>query len=234
MTLQEIVTTATLLILGIGAQTATAQEFCSLNNPHIVTTANTASMKVSIACSVTSSPTTVRYPNGPLYIGVTLYKVDDQRLRTLVVPIVEDQVEHVYVKPVEFTRPANSQEIEIPLVAVGTNTHILMAVWDKKQNCAASNQADGCGTAGATFGETDAFLLPIPVDTWPRPVCNIAGLERSGFFNWVETEGDFGGPQVPDRYRSMLNANDCFMRFPNRAGLGYSVRRWRAQPLATR
>jgi len=74
----------------------------------------------------------------------------------------------------------------------------------------------GCKTSGVKLGDMDSFELPIPIDAWPRPVCNVEQLTSRGFFRWAETEGDFGGPQVPERFATMLATNDCFLRFPGR------------------
>jgi hypothetical protein len=224
-----VLAAASVALVALGWTSADANEQCRLDKPTV--TRSPAQLKVSVVCQPAQSPATVRYPSGPLYIGVTLYKVDTPGLHDRVVPIVEDRVEHTYVKPAGFSRPSASQEITVPLGNLGANTHILVAIWDKKTDCPADSQSEGCKVAGATFGDLDSFELPIPVDAWPRPVCNVQQLTRSGFFQWVATDGDFGGPQVPDKYSSMLQANDCFMRFENRAGLGFSVRQWRAQPL---
>jgi hypothetical protein len=210
---------------------AQAQEHCRLDNPQVISDR----LEVTVACQQASSNQTVRYPAGSLSVGVTLYKIPESGLRNKVVPVVEDDtVEFAYVKPTEIERPTTPKKVVIPLGALGNKTHILLAVWDKKSACAAGDQTEGCTKAGVRLGEIDAFELPIPIDAWPRPVCNVEQLTSRGFFRWVETEGDFGGPQVPERFATMLATNDCFMRLPDRPGLGFSVRRWRAQPLPSR
>ena len=221
---------ASLASLAIMVQLAEAQEHCRLDNPQVTRSAGGGQLKVSVACQQAPSAETVRYPAGTLHLGVTLYKVQP-RLRNTPVPVTDEEVEHTYVKPVEITRPTSPREIVVPLGNIGANTHILLAVWNSKKRCNSGDRNPGCTVAGGTLGDTDSFQLPIPVDAWPRPICNVAELTSSGFFRWVQKEGDFGGPRVPDNYAEMLEGNDCFMRFADRPGLGFSVRRWRAQPL---
>src|SRR5258706_2746562 len=212
-----------------------AQEHCRLDNPQVASVSGAYQLKVTVACQQTASVQTVRYPSGPVSIGVTLYKIPEQGLRNRVVPVVENNVEFKdYVRPIEIGRPATSKEVVISLGDLGSNTHILLAVWDKSAACSADDSSAGCKTSGVKLGDMDSFELPIPIDAWPRPVCNVEQLTSRGFFRWAETEGDFGGPQVPERFATMLATNDCFLRFPGRPGLGYSVQRWRAQPLPIR
>jgi len=209
-----------------------AQENCRLDNPQVVREQGGAQLKVRITCQPARAPGTLRYPAGKLYLGVTLYSVEDPRLRGAVVPIVErsGHLTPTYVAPVEFTRPGASQALTLPLGDLGANTHILVAVWDKRNACSDPNSA-ACRVARATLGRTDSFGMPIPIDTWPRPVCDVERLTRNGFFNWVDTDGVIA-PDVPDEVSIALQTNDCWMRQRDGLGLGYSVRQWRAQPLS--
>jgi hypothetical protein len=227
------------IALSLPITSVQAQEHCRLDNPQVVSASGAYQLKVTVACQQAASAQTVRYPAGPLSIGVTLFKIPLPGLRNRVVPVVEseaavDDVTFTYIPSVEIGRPAATKEVAIPLGDVGTNTHILLAVWDKSTKCDAGDQSKGCTTSGVKLGEMDSFELPVPIDAWPRPVCNVEQLASRGFFRWAETEGDFGGPQVPERFAKIMATNDCFMRFPNRPGLGFSVLRWRAQPLPNR
>jgi hypothetical protein len=228
---------AVVTIVG-GAARSHAQEYCRIENPQVVRGASSA-LNVRISCKPNPASGTVRYPAGKLYLGVTLYALEDVGLRNAIVPIIEGSTSFTYVIPVEFTRPGANAALTVPLGDLGANTHVLVAVWDKRTACSdvggGNDQAPdpdsaACRVAGATLGRTDSFGMPIPIDAWPRPICNVGRLTQNGFFHWVETDGVVAS-DLEDFVRTSMGSNDCWMRQADGLGLGYSVRQWRAQPI---
>ena len=204
-------------------------ENCEIAEVKITGKRSAAKLAVTIACAATSRESSVLYPAGPLYLGVSLFKVDGASLRDLVIPY-EDNGNAQYVPHREIVRKDGRHRYEIDMGNMSDLTHILIAVWDKQNKC--RPEGSSCLAGSLTLGDVDEWGMPIPIDAWPRPVCDVKRLAKSGFFEWVVEDGDLGGTRVPDKYDSMLSANDCWIRFPKRGGLGYSVRRWRLAPMS--
>jgi hypothetical protein len=207
-----------------------AAEHCFLENPRVIVAAE-AKLAVTLRCKPTPTENSVRYPVGKLYLGVSLYNVTDDRLRRTTVRLESEWAQGRDILPIEIVRPDSAQEVTFPLGNIQNWTHFQIAVWDQKNECRQDVEVSDCRSSGFTLGAVDDSQLPIPVDAWPRPICNVTQLKANGFFAWVEREGQLGDPEMDDRYRTAYAVNDCWKRFPNRLGLGYSVRRWRVGPL---
>jgi len=178
------------------------------------------SSKSQLLVSKTASVQTVRYPSGPLSIGVTLYKIPEQASETGSFRLSKTtSSSRTMSGPIEIGRPATSKESSFPWAIWEAYPHPPGGV-GQSAACSADDSSAGCKTSGVKLGDMDSFELPIPIDAWPRPVCNVEQLTSRGFFRWAETEGDFGGPQVPERFATMLATNDCFLRFSRPPGFG--------------
>lgn len=222
-------------LVSINFAPASGQENCRLLEAKILRGQGGHQLKTGIACQDATGPDHVRYPAGPLFVGLSLYRIEQPAIRKAITRFHEwsgTPWTRTNIVPIELPRPAGLREISFELGDAGAFTHFVVAVWDQKNPCQPDTaEAESCAKAGGTLGFVDSLDLPVPVDTWPRPVCDVRQLTNSGFFEWVERAGDVAGSAVPDRYRSMLHANDCWTRFADRPGLGYSLRQWRLQPM---
>jgi hypothetical protein len=197
----------------------------------VTTAAAGASLTMTVHCDAAQSARSVRYPTGQLYVGATLYKLDDGSLRTATTRM-ERAADGRDLPSIEITRPDSTRDVTFALGNIGDWTHYLVAVWDKKNVCKPDDDNPACKTFGFTLGAVDDTEFPIPVDTFPRPACNVAQLTSLGYFDAVE-KGDIqlGGQDLDDKFVNAYALNDCWKRFANRPGLGYSVRRWTIAPL---
>jgi hypothetical protein len=201
-----------------------AQEHCRLEGPP---TLAAGQLKVKVTCQANATAQTVRYPAGPLHLGISLYKLDNSLAR-VVAPLRDDgNGDALHLDAQEFRRPARSAELTFRLPANITQSHILVAIWDQKNPC--SEPSARCGSSGHTLGKVDPNELPIPVDVWPRPVCNIASLQARGYFAWSAT-AEMGAPDADDEMKSLARVNDCWMRDASWPGLGVSLQQWRVAP----
>lgn len=159
------------------ASPAIAAQFCSLGQP----TLRGTSLTVPLNCATTASETAVSYPATALFVGATLYRLE-AGLQGKVAPLRSP--EEAYDLPA-VTVPAGRapREVTFDLGNAAGFTHLLVAVRDKKTECAnGAEGSGGCGKYHYTLGRTDRLDMPIPVDAWPRPICNKMELERAGFF----------------------------------------------------
>ena len=206
---------------------------CYLRSPSLIHTEGAMTIRVTLACEETSSDLAIPYPEGPLYIGIDLYNIRDLRLQRSTLLVGDLDVDYdilAPIAPVTLNKLNKTQDIDIKLGDAKGATHFMLAVWDKRRACRRDDHYD-CKIVKYVYGDVDGFGFPVPVDVLPRPVCDVQTLERKGFFKWVATEGDPAGVAMPDEYGASFADNDCFTRLKHRLGLGYSVRRWRVEPL---
>jgi hypothetical protein len=213
------------IVAAMSFQPLRAQEHCRLQAPAL----SINQIRLKITCQNGANDQTVPYPAGPLYVGVSLYHLENSALAKSVAPLTNyDENATLHLMPQEISRPTQSTELTFQRPPNVTQTHILVVVWDQKNSCDQNN--DGC-PIGFTLGKVDADELPIPVDAWPKPICDVAKLGRSGFFKWSET-GELGGRDVPDQYQTMYLTNDCWKYDASWPGRRVSFRRWRVAPLS--
>ena len=206
----------------IAAASAAAAQHCLLDAP----TLSAGQLKVKLACQATAGPQTVPYPEGPLYVGVSLYKGPGAAARSST--RLNDESGALHVAAQEIRRPAASAELTFRLPANLTQTHMLIAVWDQKNTC--SNNDPRCGRLGYTLGKVDGDGNPVPVDAWPVPACNVASLQSRGYFTWSET-ANWGSPAEDEEMMDLARLNDCWIRNAQWPGRGLSYRKWRVAPL---
>jgi hypothetical protein len=212
----KVVIAAILFPLPDGA--SRAEEYCRLERPTI----NAHQLEVKVTCEAKANAETVRYPVGPLYVGVSLFTLDPGLARA-VAPYI-DNGEGLDLEAQEIRRPTQSAELSFQIPPNISQTHILVAVWDRKNKCA------NCGSRTHTFGRVDGSGLPIPVDVWPPPICDVAKLRARGYFAW-SAGASLGDPEDMTSEMGMLaDANDCWMHNAKWPGRGVSYLRWRVAP----
>jgi hypothetical protein len=182
---------------------------------------------VKLTCQQTPAGQTVSYPAGQLYVGLSLYKLP-ANVRQAVAPLKSENNEGAYhADAQEIPRPATSVELTFRLPSNLTQTHMLLAVWDQKNECSDDGR---CGALRYTLGKVDRNENPIPVDAWPVPVCNVATLQARGFFAWSQS-AEWETPGEDGDMMSLARLNDCWMRDSTWPGRGLSYRQWRVAPL---
>jgi hypothetical protein len=202
-----------------------AQEQCRIEKPAI----NGSEIKVGLHCQESAEVGTLIYPPGPLYVGVSLYTLEAE-LAGAEAEIVDDAGTPVDLPAQEIMRPSGATELVFPVAELGGSTHMLVAIWDQKNECPADH-GGRCSAFGYTLGATDDLWFPFPVDAWPRPVCDVEKLAAAGFFDWAAGESDINEHAVPARLDTLFRTNFCWTRDPDRPGLGVSIRQWRVAPL---
>lgn len=216
-------------------QAAEAATFCALTAPTLETAGGKSQLKVAVACSDTATPGTVPYPEGDLYVGASLYKID-QGLEGKIIStgIYGDaDPEHILdLKAIELHNVAGTIPVTFDIANPDQYTHVLIAVWSQKDSCPPDQvtATNGCADFGYTLGPADWYGMPIPIDASPRPVCDKEALTANGYFNWVSESGDPTGNTMPEEFSDSFNLNDCWENTGD-VGLGYSVRRWRVGPI---
>jgi hypothetical protein len=208
-----------------------AESYCELGAPIIRKDGDHYRLKVAVTCSQTRKGLAVEYPDGSLYVGASLYRVD-AGLAGKIVPFTTPGSEtDVDLMPAELHLTQGRTEVEFEIDSLADSTHLLIAVWDQKNPCSSDAAAsDRCQTFGYTLGATDDFGMPIPIDAWPRPVCHRESLIADGFFSWVKEGGDPSGHAMPDEFTDDYALNDCWS-LVDAKGLGFSVRQWRIGPI---
>lgn len=205
-------------------QSTQAQEHCKLNTPAFAT----GQVKVKITCQANADAQTAPYPAGTLYIGVSLYKLQAD-LAGSVAPFRDMGAEDAAHLPAqEFPGRTATSELVFRIPANAGQTHILVAVWDVKNACSPPGQ-EGCPAVGYTLGRVSDEQLPIPVDAWPRPACDVSKLRTQGFFQW-SFDAELG-MEVPDQFETLYRTNDCWTYNQGWPGRGVSFRRWRVAPI---
>ena len=207
-----------------------AGDYCSIMAPTLRKESAAYRLVIPVTCADTKTGSAVKYPGGRLYVGATLYRLDP-RVRGKVSPLKTSKTsEGTDLPAVELTGRPVKRELVLDAGPHPDATHVVVAVWDKKNPCSAETENPGCAKFGYTLGRIDdQFEMPIPVDAWPRPICNKAALVTSGFFEWVESAGDPSGMNAPE-WANEIRLNDCWSSVQT-DGLGYSIRRWRAGPI---
>ncbi len=216
------------LIVSVGSAHATTS--CALGPARL--------QETRLILPVTCGPAAraVPYPDGPLHIGATLYRMPSG-LRGRVAPLPSAELapgDTLHLPSITFTAGPALRELSFDAAGATGFTHLLVAIWDQKNVCEADgNSESGCSRFQYSLGRVDAAEFPIPVDAWPRPICDKQGLQAAGFFRWVEREGDPAGMAAPSPFDRMFTLNDCYAA-TGPVGLGFSVRRWRVAPLPAR
>ncbi len=207
------------------SHSAFAQEHCRLEPP----TRAGGQLKIKLTCHDNADAQTVRYPAGPLHVGVSLYKLPGS-LGQVIAPF-QDEGESgaLHLDAQEIRRPRGSNELTFRMPANVSQTHVLVAVWDQKNSCT-PRTSTYCGPSRQTFGKVDRYQQPVPVDAWPIPICDVAALQARGYFKWSAT-ADWGAPSEDEEMMTLARLNDCWMQDPQWPGRGLSYRQWRVAPL---
>jgi hypothetical protein len=225
---------AAVLILAVQAHVHAGQ-FCTLDTPLLRSEAGRNRLVTSLKCVGSADKRELLYPEGELFIGATLFRAGDgYKTTSLIYDSVKapmewaaaDGKEPVDLDAVVTRATPGSTEIAFQIPSGPAFTHVQLVVWDKKNGCAGDSS---CPKSGYTLGKSDEDALPIPVDTWPRPVCNEKKLVDSGYLT-KEGPGDPAGVALTSGDTAAFELNDCYRLVPG-SGLGYSLRRWRIGPL---
>ena len=207
--------------------TLLASPFCSLGAPKF----QADDFSVPIQCGEAKALGALPYPAGPLYVGATLYKLP-KALRDKVSPLSDSEDVQSFDLPMQAFDKAGSTAVKFNLHGLSGYTHALVVVWDQKNTCENEYDANsGCARFHYSLGRVDDQSFPIPIDAWPRPVCDKERLKQAGFFKWTKEDGDPSGLTAPRYLENFFLLNDCFTDTGD-LGLGYSVRRWRVGPLS--
>lgn len=208
----------------VAAVSSASAQHCQLDAPTLAA----AQLKVKLNCQPAAGPQTVPYPDGPLFVGVTLYKLPSSAARAITRLNDDAGSAPLHVAAQEIRRPEKSAELTFRLPANVTQTHVLVAVWDQKNAC--ENDDRACRRMGHTLGKADGDGNPVPVDAWPAPACNIGSLDSRGYFKWSEN-AMWGAPSEDEDMMSLARLNDCWIRNAAWPGRGLSYRKWRVAPL---
>ncbi|MEA2886571.1 MAG: hypothetical protein QOD11_931 [Bradyrhizobium sp.] len=225
---------ASIIMIGAGLPTTAVAKYCSLNPPTIQKSDATR-LYVRIRCDDAASETTVNYPQSSLYVGATVFRLS-KGLEEKIAPSrypPDGDTNYLDLKAVEWSTDSGEQEISFEIPRGTIYSHVLLAVWDIKEDCDRQfmGNKNGCSLFKYTLGRVDDSELPIPIDAWPRPICDKNKLQREGFFKWVKGEGLLMTEgEMPTRFRSIFRLNDCWQLTGSDTGLGYSVHRWRVGP----
>jgi hypothetical protein len=214
---------------------AKAGQFCTLDAPSVRTEAGHNLLVTSLRCVASEGKQRLAYPEGELFVGATLFRAKDEykaaQLRyddeSNIRWAAADGKEPVGLEAVVSHAAPGNTEIKFQIPSGRIFTHVLLAVWDKKNECAGDSS---CPKSGYTLGKSDDDGLPVPIDTWPRPVCNKEKLIESGYLT-TEGPGDPAGVALNAGGTAAFDLNDCYRLVPG-SGLGYSLRRWRVGPLS--
>lgn len=224
-------TCLTIVIALCTCRAASAGQFCILETPSLQTTAGGIDVVVTVKCSAAAGDSALPYPDGTLYVGATVFRADPG-LKGKTLPFDswkdDERMQPTHLPAVEVRAVSGPIKATFHLPQIGANTHISIAVWDQKNAC--KGQSD-CPEIGYTLGRADDDGMPIPIDTWPRPVCRKAKLIASGYLTSSGPVDPSGHVLEGSAARDFLS-NDCY-RLVKSDGLGYSLRRWRIGPLPT-
>lgn len=204
---------------------AHAQEFCRLEKPAV----SGGQISVKISCQAAADERSVRYPAGSLFVGLSLFTLEDAPAGQITTYALRLEDSPTHLPAQEIKRPATSADVLFK-VPPGKHTHFLVAVWDHKHTCAGK---EGCPSVGYTLGKLDKDDLPVPVDAWPTPACDVAKLKGGGFF--AATAKEYLGEKpsaVEDKFPVELETNDCWMQNANWPGRGVSYKRWKLAPVS--
>jgi hypothetical protein len=184
-------------------------------------TPDATQVKVTLDCAEDRREGDLTYPNGQLYLGMSLFEVPGEEGP---VHVKSGGGREHFVTPivVEFGAGDRTASLRIAPMPSGA-THYVIALWAETSECVEA-AADVC------FGPFDRDLFPIPLDTYPRPDCDIEVLADSGYFSWAES-GDPSGYQAEEPIKSLFNEVDCYRGFQSEFGLGVSLKSWKLAPL---
>jgi hypothetical protein len=223
------------MVLALTVQThAQAGQFCTLNAPSMRSEAGHDRLVTSLTCVGSAAKNELPYPEGELFVGATLFRASEKFKDTLLrydsrQPMewaATDGKEPVDLEAIVTHAALGNTEIAFQIPSGRAFTHVQLAVWDKKNTCDGDSD---CPKSGYTLGRFDENRLPIPIDTWPRPVCSKTKLIESGYLT-KEGPGDPAGVALTSGDTAAFDLNDCY-RLVSGADLGYSLRRWRVGPL---
>lgn len=205
-----------------------AASYCQLSGPSLGKMDGNSSIQIKLNCSDKETNGSIAFPPGEIYVGATLYKLASQKKGDKY-PVVIDQgreanAEEQLDLPAQAITVNNAETaINFPVAKPERYTHVVIAAWSKKEAC------ENCPAPGYTLGPVDDELkLPLPLDAFPRPNCDVKKMTESGFFQEAR---DISGYILQDEFQLLYMANDCWSKSGLPYGLGYTVRRWRAYPL---
>jgi len=215
---------------------ARANQFCALDAPSLRMEGGSPRLVATLKCAGAASKQQLRYPDGELFVGATLFRASEKYKSTTSLRydsmkaaewVASDAQDPVDLDAFAIHTAAGPTEIVFQIPAGPAFTHVLLAVWNRKNECAGDSD---CPKFGYTLGTPDEDGLPVPIDTWPRPVCDKAKLIDSGYLT-TDGPGDPAGVALTSsEFTAMFELNDCY-RLIEGDGLGYSLRRWRVGPL---
>jgi hypothetical protein len=204
-----------------------AQQTCRLGPPAV----SAGQVSVPLSCrNGASDAGGVAYPAGTLFAGLTLFTLANASAGEAVYSDFDPgETSHLHL-PAQEIKASGSSSIVFKFTP-GKHTHFLVAVWDRKTACTKSPDNE-CPSLGYTLGRVDAGQLPMPIDVWPAPVCDVAKLSRRGFFA-VTAKEELGAlpSEVFQSFRTEYLTNDCWTYDPKLPGRGMSLRQWRLAPL---
>lgn len=211
-----------LLFAILGSWAAAAEADCRLDQPRFVGEGTEARVVVSLDCVEGAQSGYARYPDGPLYVGMSIFALPDTVGEASAVAMGEEY----NVEAVEIASVNNDAEAVLLIGPLDPAlTHYVIAVWAEVTECAFI-AADRC------FGPFDDLLYPVPVDTWPQPVCDRQALRDIGYFDYTSDPGvDPSGFQAPAAVQEAFYSADCFREAQSDFGLGLSLKSWRLAPL---
>ncbi len=209
------------LFLGLAPPVARAETFCRLMPPEVRRDGNALELAVTLGCRDAAEAGFLSYPTGqPIYIGASLFQAEGGEVDVQ----VRDDAGGVGLPFATLEAVADGASVVLRLdEAPEGMTHFVVAAWLEQVECTWCE-----GPVG--LGPIDKDLFPMPLDTYPRPHCDVDALEAIGYFDWAST-GDPSGFVAPDEIADVFHDVDCFRRFPDGPGLGLSLKAWRAAPL---
>ncbi len=205
---------------------AVAYAGCELAEPKFRENAGTMSVEVMLNCSNTERVNDLIYPNGVLHVGMSLVELPSEQGTVSIQLNGSEPKEHLVAPAqIDFGAGERSATLELGAVPAGA-THYVVALWSEESECVDL-------PAMVCFGPVDDDLFPIPLDTYPRPVCDRDELSAKGYFDWA-LHGDPSGYQSDQTIKDLFYSVDCYRGNQSEYGLGVSLKRWRVAPLPNR
>ena len=199
------------------------ERYCRIDPPDIQRQEASLTLTVNLACRDSAGEDFLRYPpNGPIYIGASLFGINNDGNDE---SISDDAGGH----PVPFEvldEIADGASVTLRLAETPREaSHFVIAAWTQKMACVYCEEPVG-------FGPVDEDLFPMPLDSYPRPRCDLEALDTIGYFDWTY-QGDPSGYTAPAEIQEAFDKVDCYRVNFTRPGLGLSLKSWRVAPLAT-
>ncbi len=213
-----------LCLLAAAARSAAAEEgpYCRIAEPEVTSEGMSLAIAVTVECSRTPAEGLLRYPaEGPYYLGASLVQRPGREGEEISVSFFEEESDLPFVTLEQLEGTATAR-LRLEQRPIGT-THFMVALWTQLMDCVYCSGEQG-------LGPVDQDLFPMPLDSYPRPRCDIEALSAIGYFDWTE-DGDPSGFLAPDAVHAVLGQTDCFRFDPGMPGLGVSLKSWRVAPL---